>query len=481
MIGWLFKAAPKSRVTLYNTATRSKETFEPLVRGAAKMYSCGPTVYNYAHIGNLRGAVFPDILRRTLAYAGYKVTEVMNITDFGHLVGDGDDGEDKMAVGLKREGLEPTMENMLRMATKYADAYKEDTKALNVLSPAAMPRASEHVRGMIAYIETLLHKGFAYTTQDGVYFDVQKFPTYGALGGVASLEHSRVGVSSEKRDPRDFALWKFNSVHGWDAPWGKGFPGWHIECTAMSTQYLGKSFDIHTGGVEHVSVHHNNEIAQAEAANGRPYARFWLHSEHITIEGKKISKSLGNDVTLRQLTDRGLYALSYRYWLLTGHYRSQMNFTWEAVEGAQQALLRAWKAFADLSGSGAVHPEYQKRFASCVFDDLDTPKAVALLWELIKDETVPKGVKRATILDFDRVLGLGFGDKAKEAGRKLVVGDEVPEAVRALVAEREEARKAKDFARADALREDIRTAGYTVDDSPKGPVLEKVGHGTMPV
>lgn len=473
MVGWLFKRAPESRIELYNTATRKKERFEPLARGVVKMYSCGPTVYNYPHIGNLRALVFPDLLRRMLTYAGYRVTEVMNITDFGHLVGDGDDGEDKMTVGLKREGLAPTMENMLAMAGRYAEGYKEDAQALNVLPPAAMPRASEHVRGMIAYIETLQHKGFAYTTSDGIYFDTQKFPAYGVLGGVASADHSRIGVSGEKKDPRDFALWKFNTENGWDAPWGKGFPGWHIECTAMSTQYLGKTFDIHTGGVDHIAVHHNNEIAQAEAANGRPYAHYWLHNEHVSIEGKKISKSLGNDVTLRQLTERGFYALAYRYWLLTGHYRQQVNFTWEAVEAAQTALVRAWKAFADLTGSGAVHVEYQKKFASYIYDDLDTPKAVALLWELIKDESVPGGVKRATILDFDRVLGLGFSDKVQDVGRKVVVGEEVPERVRALVAAREEARKSKDFARADELRAEIGAVGYSVDDSPKGPVLSR--------
>ena len=466
-----FSTKPKSRISLYNTATKKVEDFEPLNRGVVKMYSCGPTVYNYPHIGNLRALVFPDLVRRMFQYAGYKVTEVMNITDFGHLVGDGDDGEDKMTVGLKREGLEPTMENMLKMATKYADAYKEDAKALNVLPPAAMPRASEHVRGMIAYIETLEHKGFAYKTSDGIYFDTLKFPAYGVLGGVASAAHSRIGVSSEKHDPRDFALWKFADT-GWDAPWGKGFPGWHIECTAMSTQYLGKTFDVHTGGVDHIPVHHNNEIAQAEAANGRQYARYWLHNEFITIEGAKISKSLGNDVTLRQLTDRGLHALSYRYWLLTAHYRQQVNFTWEAVEGAQQALVRAWKAFADLRGNGHVHPEYQKRFEMYVFDDLDTPKAVALLWELIKDDTVSAGDKRATILDFDRVLGLGFGAPRGES-HKVVVGEEVPEEVRMLIKEREVARKAKDFTRADTLRAQITEAGYTVEDSPKGPIMTR--------
>ncbi len=474
MIGWFFTRAPKSRIKLFNTRGRELQGFEPIQRGVVKLYSCGPTVYDYATIGNLRSYVFSDVLRRTLEYAGYRVTQIVNITDFGHLVSDADEGEDKMIKGLAREGLEPTMENMHALASRYADAFKEDLKALNIRMPHALPRASEHVKGMIAYIEVLTHKGYAYKTSDGVYFDTQKFPSYGVLGGSASAEHSRVGVSSEKHDPRDFALWKFNHSLGWDSPWGKGFPGWHIECTAMSTQYLGKSFDIHTGGIDHIAIHHNNEMAQAEAANGRPYARYWMHNEFITIESARIGKSQGNQIILRQVKERDVSPLAYRYWLLTGHYRQGMNFTWDAVEAAQTALLRARKVLADLKGPGSVSVTYKKRFEEAVFDDLDTPKAIALLWELLKDESVPPGDKRKTVLDFDRVLGLGFAEAREEEGRKVAVLTDVSEEVRGLVAMREQARAAKDFARADELREKIKTCGFILEDTPQGPLLKKL-------
>ncbi len=473
MIGWLFKSVPKSRITLFNTKGREMQNFEPLSRGVMKLYTCGPTVYNFIHIGNLRAFLLSDIVRRTFEYAGYKVTQVMNLTDFGHLVGDAEDTEDKMSVALKREELEPTMENMYAVATKYANAFKEDMAALNIKMPHAMPRASEHVKGQMAYIETLMHKGFAYKTSDGIYFDTVKFPNYGVLGGVASSEHSRTGVNPEKHDPKDFALWKFSSDMGWDAPWGKGFPGWHIECTAMATQYLGKSFDLHTGGVDLAPTHHNNEIAQAEAVNNRSYVSYWLHNEFVNLDGTKISKSLGNDINLRQLVDREIHPLAYRYWLLTGHYRQKVNFTWDAVTGAQTALLRARKIFSDLRGTGTVHTEYKKKFEAAVYVDFDTPGAVALLWELLKDQSVPAGDKRATVLDFDRVLGLGFGQKESVPAKKVVVTDEIPEAVRALMREREEARKSKDFARADAIRDALKEQGFAVEDGPNGAILTR--------
>lgn len=479
MFGW-FTRAPSAAITLHNTASKKNDLFQPIKAGVMKMYSCGPTVYNYIHIGNLRAFLLSDIIRRTFEYAGYKVTQVMNITDFGHLVGDADDTEDKMLLGLKREGLEPTMDNMYLLASRYADAFKEDIAAMNIKTPQAMPRASEHVKGMIAYIEVLMHKGYAYKTSDGVYFDVAKFPAYGALGGTSTLQsasHSRIGENSEKHDPRDFALWKFNPDMGWDAPWGKGFPGWHIECTAMSTQYLGKTFDIHTGGIDHIAIHHNNEMAQAEAANGKTYAHYWLHSEFITIDNTKLSKSLGNEIVLRQLRDRGISPLAYRYWLLTGHYRQSMNFTWEAVEAAQTALYRALRIFADLRGSGTVVPAYQQKFKDAIFDDLDTPKAIAILWELLKDESVSAGDKRATILDFDRVLGVGFSLTDAERGvigSQVVGKSDVPADIQALVDEREVARKARDFAEADRLREALRQKGFVVEDTPTGPSLSRV-------
>jgi len=482
-----FKKKPTSGILVFNTKGREKQLFEPIKSGVVKMYSCGPTVYDYVHIGNLRAYVFSDIVRRTFEYAGYKVTQVMNITDFGHLVGDADDTEDKMLLALKREGKTVSMENMFAIARQYEEAFKEDIAMMNIKMPNAMPRASEHVRGMIAYVETLLHKDCAYKTSDGVYFDTSKWPEYGVLGGSSSEEHSRVGVSSEKKNPRDFALWKFNSEMGWEAPWGKGFPGWHIECTAMSTQYLGKSFDIHTGGIDHIAIHHNNEMAQAEAANNKPYARYWLHNEFITLDAKRIGKSEGNAITLRQLTDKGISALSYRYWLLTGHYRQGMNFTWDAVKAGQTALQRAQKTFADLpapclrtqeaglKGAGIADKEYKKKFDAAIFDDFNTPEAIAVLWELLRDTSVDDGVKRATILEFDKVLGLGFAAaRGRIKSSKVSVVNEAPDEVQQMLEGREGARAQKDFAKADELRDQIHAAGYAIEDGSEGPILKKL-------
>lgn len=470
---FFFKKAPKAAVILFNTKGRKKEVFEPLAPGVVRLYSCGPTVYGPVHIGNVRSVLLSDLVRRTLEYAGYRVKQVMNITDFGHLAGDGDEGEDKMLSGLRREGLEPTMENMLALAGRYAEAFTKDLLAIGAKMPHVLPRASEHVPSMVAYVHTLLDKGYAYQTSDGVYFEVAKFPPYGALGGSASAEHSRVGISGEKRDQRDFALWKFNADRGWQAPWGTGVPGWHIECTAMATRYLGKSFDIHTGGVDNIPIHHNNEIAQAEAANGRPYARFWLHNEFITVDGAKIAKSVGNTITLAQLRARGIHPRAYRYWLMTGQYRQAMNFTWEAVEAAEVARGRALRAFADLPKGGSVVEAYRTRFEAALYDDLNTPEAIAILWELLKDAAVSPADTRATLLVFDRVLGIGFNHKRDSA--RLAVHS-LPRDIQEKADERESARKAGEWGKADALREEIEARGYAVEDSPEGPRIKKVNN-----
>lgn len=476
MFSFLKKKLPAT-ISVFNTASHTKEEFEARRSGIMTMYTCGPTVYDYATIGNLRSYVFSDIVRRTFEYAGYSVRQIINLTDFGHLVGDADDTEDKMTLALKREGKELTMENMASLAETYIEAFKSNIEEMNIKKPHAMPRASEHVRGMRAYVETLLHKGFAYTTSNGVYFDTKKFSRYGALGGSASSDHSRVGVNSEKKDPRDFALWKFNKELGWDAPWGKGFPGWHIECTAMSTEYLGKTFDIHTGGVDHIAIHHNNELAQGECANGKPYARYWLHHEFITIDSRRIGKSEGNSITLQQLKDRGIHPLAYRYWFLTGHYRQKMNFTWEAVEASQTALQRAWKAFADLPHHGRVVSSYEEKFKTALYDDFNTAVALSLVWEVLKDETLPGGDKRATIAQFDRVLGIGFFDSPHRAEKVALSVSSSPilsHEVEEMVKEREAARSHKDYLEADRLRGAIEKEGYTIEDSSKGPVVKKV-------
>lgn len=450
------------------------------------MYSCGPTVYDNQHIGNLANVVFVDTLRRVLEYNGYSVQQVINFTDFGHLTSDADEGEDKMVLGLRREGLALTIGNMRALADMYITGFFADIHALNVRThDTQFPRASDYIHAQIALIQTLEEKGYAYETSDGVYFDTTKFSNYGALGGQSTTEQeagARVAVRSEKRNFRDFVLWKKGTTLGWDSPWGKGFPGWHIECSAMIRSCLGKQIDVHTGGIEHIGVHHNNEIAQSEAATGRaPLSRFWLHRAHIQIEGRKISKSIGNTVYLRQIIDRGYSPLAYRYWLLTAHYRTPANFTWEALAGAHAALKRLHRYFVDeLSVTeGDVHEEYQNRFHAYINDDLDTPKAVALLWELMKDDTISREDKQATLLNFDTVLGLGLSESddtrqqlLSGAGHKLSVSDTPPE-VQELVTQREEVRKDKDFERADALREQLRQKGYIVEDTEKGPKLLK--------
>jgi cysteinyl-tRNA synthetase len=412
------------------------------------------------------------------------VKQAINITDVGHLVGDGDEGEDKMTAGLKREGLALTLENMQALGEEYTQAFVEDLKRLNMELPFVMPRASEHVPDQIAFVATLLDKGYAYKTADGVYFEVEKFPAYGALGGSASEEHSRIGVSSAKHDPRDFALWKFDANLGWDTPWGKGFPGWHIECAAMATRYLGKTFDIHTGGIDLAPIHHNNEIAEAEAVSGKPLANYWMHSAFITIEGKRIGKSEGNAIRLYQLEARGISALAYRYLLLTTHYRQTMNFTWAAAEAAQTTLKRAHRFAAEAKGMGRVHPDYRSAFQKAIYDDLNTPEAVALMWKLIGDDEVSPEDKKATLMDFDRVLGIGFlpllHGQASPKGISVIAVSDLPPAASGLVAEREEARKEGDFRKADELREELKTQGYAVEDTKEGPVVRGLEETTGP-
>jgi cysteinyl-tRNA synthetase len=484
MLSFFRKSKPHSGIFFYNTLGREKQKFEPLRDRYVKMYSCGPTVYDYAHIGNFRTYLFAESARRVLEYAGYEVKQVMNVTDFGHLVGDGDEGEDKMTLALRREGLELNLENMHALGTRYLDAFVEDMKRLNIELPFTLPRASEHIGEQRAYVEVLLNKGYAYRAEDGIYFDTGKFPAYGALGGVsASEEHSRIGVAEGKRDPRDFALWKFDEKLGWDAPWGKGFPGWHIECVAMSTKHLGKTFDIHTGGIDHIAIHHNNEIAEAEAANAKPLARYWMHGAFLTVEGKRIGKSEGNAIRLYQLEERGIPALAFRYLCLTTHYRQTMNFTWEAAEAAKTARERALRSFADISNGpagrlrGKINHEYREKFRKAIFDDLNTPEALAVMWSLIKDDTVSPEDKRQTLLDFDRVLGIGFLPplyRTENAERLLVVPlEDLPGDIEALVKEREAARKAGEWGKADELREAVRTAGYIVEDTKDGPAVRK--------
>jgi cysteinyl-tRNA synthetase len=454
-------------ITLFNTLGRAKEPFESRDGTAVRMYNCGPTVYGRAHLGNLRAYVFSDTLRRTLEYAGFSVTQVMNITDVGHLTSDQDAGEDKMMKGLRREGLPVTLPGMKSLAEKYATVFEQDIGALNIEHPAVLPRASEHITEQIALIQKLEERGFTYVIAgDGVYFDTAKDPHYGRLGGLTPLADVRADAEhTEKRGPRDFALWKFNPDLGWESPWGKGFPGWHIECSAMSMKYLGETLDIHTGGIDHIPVHHNNEIAQSENATGKPFARFWLHNAFLTEGGDKVAKSAGTALTLESLSEHNITPLAYRYWLLTAHYRSPMNFSWDALSAAQTAFEKLRARLSELPDGGAVNASYDEKFRAAIFDDLDTPKALSFAWDILRDAEVSDADKKTTILSWDAVFGLKLGEKEPLA---------IPGDVQKLLDERQTARNEKRFADADLLRTQIEGKGFAVKDTPEGQKISKL-------
>lgn len=374
------------------------------------MYHCGPTVYNYVHIGNLRSYVFADILRRAAEYTGLNVVQVVNITDIGHLTSDADTGDDKMVKGLKREGLPLTLRGLKELSDKYEAAFKEDLGKLNIKTPHHFPRATEYLEAEIALVQKLEEKGFAYKLDDGIYFDTGKLPDYGKLGGLTPIAEAQARIDADKKSPRDFVLWKFSADDrlGFESPWGKGFPGWHIECSAMSEKLLGQPFDIHTGGVDHIPVHHNNEIAQSEAAYDRPLANFWLHNEFINVSGGKMAKSEDNFITLKSLEEKGFSPLAYRYFLLMAHYRTPVTFSWEALEAAQNAFNKIKKQVASLPDGGQVNEEYQKQFVDKIENDLNTPQALALLWTMMKDKDLSPEDKKATAQNFCKVYGLGL-------------------------------------------------------------------------
>ncbi len=468
-------------IRLHNTLTGKKEDFIPIKKGFVGMYHCGPTVYDYSHIGNLRSYVFADILRRVCEYDGLKVKQVINITDIGHLSSDADDGEDKMTKGLKREGKPLTIEAMGELAEKYAGFFVENLKSLNIELPEEMPRASKHITEDIDLIKKLEQKGFVYKTSDGLYFDTSKDAQYGALSKkVAKIEdeQTRIGENTEKKNQRDFALWKFNENIGFKSPWEQGFPGWHIECSAMSMKYLGETFDLHTGGIDHIPVHHNNEIAQSQCATGKPLANYWLHHAHIIINSEKMSKSLGNFLKLQDLVDQGIDPLTYRYWLLGAHYSTQMDLTIETLKAAQTGYKKLLKIFGDINKGDLKEmteakpdEKYLTDFKKFIFDDLDTPKALALLWDLAKDPAIENEVKVKTMLEFDKVLGLGL-DKIKLSSK--TEKEIVPHGITKLVEERESARKKKDWKMSDELRDVLKIRGYEIKDTDEGPKVSKI-------
>ncbi len=460
-----FRANSFPPLRLRNTLSGELEKFEPL-GGTVKMYSCGPTVYDRQTIGNLRGIILANTLRRTLEVWGHKVSHVSNITDVGHLVSDADEGEDKLEAAAKKMGrhTQDIAEEITRLYFADLDLLGIDRSAMR------FPRATEYIAEQIALVKTLLQKGYAYQISDGIYFDTAKFPGYGKLGGLntAVLQAgARVEENMEKKNPHDFALWKFSKKNEkreqeWESPWGVGFPGWHLECTAMIFKLLGKQIDIHIGGEDLAPIHHNNEIAQAEAATGRQFVRYWLHNAFITIEGKKISKSLGNTIYLTQLIDRGLHPRALRYLYLTAHYRTLMNFTWGAAEAADAALKRLSRMYLEMP-KGKRDEKFLAEFYAALSQDLDTPRALALVWENIKT------LNQATLAEADKILGLDLA-KAKPL-LKLAVKQDLPTEVQRLIVEREKAREYKDFARSDALRTQIEAAGFEVKDTSDGPQI----------
>jgi cysteinyl-tRNA synthetase len=412
--------------------------------------------------------VFADILRRTFEYNSYEVRQVINITDVGHLVSDADDGDDKMVKALKREGKPFTLSAMREVADFYAKAFENDLKFLNCETPFKMPHASDHIAEDVEIIKKLEENGFAYKTKDGIYFDTAKFPNYGKLGNInlsGQKAGARVAVNSDKKNPADFTLWKIsiNDI-GWDSSWGKGFPGWHIECSAMSRKYLGQPFDIHTGGIDHIPVHHNNEIAQSEGAYGTTLANYWLHSEFVNISGSKMAKAEDNFLRLQTLINKNFNPIDFRFWILGAHYRTPMNFSFEALEGAQNGYKKLTEQIAGFEKGGKPDKKYLKKFTEAINDDLNMPKTLALAFEILKDDKLDGLAKRATILEFDKVFGLGLSDLEKI---------EIPENISALANERENARKQKDFKKADDIRKEIELLGFELNDTQSGPIIKK--------
>jgi cysteinyl-tRNA synthetase len=481
-------------LSLYNTLGRRIEPFEPRKAGEAGFYGCGPTVYNYAHIGNLRAYVTHDILVRTLRRLGFNVTHVMNITDVGHLSGDNDDGEDKMVKSAEERG-----KSVLEVAEFYTRAFFQDTERMNIIRPAKVCRATDHVADMIALIERIEKGGFTYSAGGNLYYDITKFPHYGELARLRMDElkaGARTEVDENKRNPHDFVLWftksKFeNQALVWDSPWGRGYPGWHIECSAMSIKYLGEQFDIHAGGIDHVAIHHTNEIAQSEAATGKhPWVRYWVHNEFLVIDRGKMAKSSGNFLTLSVLIDAGYDPLDYRYFLLGGHYRSQLQFSYEALTGARNARKSLGDRIRTLADKADALPvpadgggelpaagkaaSYLEAFNRAMEDDLSTPRALAELWGLLRDNTLSPGEALAAAFDMDRILGLKLAEEADKGKENQSAED--PGFVREiekLIAERSGAKKARDFVKADKIRQDLKERGIILEDGAGGTVWRR--------
>ncbi|MEK7634404.1 MAG: cysteine--tRNA ligase [Patescibacteria group bacterium] len=461
-------------IKLFNTLTRKKESFKSIIKNKASLYTCGPTVYWYAHLGNLRTYLFEDILRRTLEYNGYKIKQVMNITDI----------EDKIIKKALQEN-----KDIYAITKPYIKLFFDDLKKLNIEKAEKYPKAASHIKEMINIIKSLIKKGLAYKGEDGsVYFDISKYKNYGKLSRLDKEElkiNARISSDEyKKEEAQDFVLWKNQASEElkkikavWKSPWGWGRPGWHIECSAMAIKYLGKTFDIHCGAVDLIFPHHENEIAQSEGATGKKFSNYWLHGEHLLINGQKMSKSLGNFFTLRDI-ESAFNPLAFRYLVLTSHYRSKLNFTWESLQAAQNALFRLndelqimnYESLAKqnkLTANKNLIIDYQKKFLSAINDDLNTPKAIALIWRIIKDDNLPSPVKKQLILEFNKVLGLRL-DKIKP-----IKIQKIPIKIKEMTEKREQLRRNQQFIPADLLRKKIEELGYVMEDTANGLKIKK--------
>ncbi len=463
---------------LYNTLTRKLEEFKPIKKGEVRLYHCGPTVYWTQHIGNLRGMFCADLAVRIFRYLDYEVKHVRNYTDVGHLTSDEDEGEDKMEKRARLEKLSPK-----KIAEKYIKIFEQDTQELNMSEPTVKPKATEHIQEMIDMVQILVDKGYAYSTDLAIYFDVSKAKNYTKLSRQILEKNIQGAGKSETNDPQkkhpsDFALWFFkagahqNALQFWPSPFssplvkkGQGFPGWHIECSAMSKKYLGNTLDIHMGGIEHIPVHHTNEIAQSESANGVKFTNYWLHNEHLLVNNKKMAKSEGTGYSLSEIKEKGFNPLSLRYLFLTAHYRSKLNFTWKSLEASENALNRLYgfmchpELVEGLHSNTQITENYENQFQQALENNLDTPKALAIIWGMIKSKELNYEDKKTALLKFDKVLGLGLD---KITTKEIGISEEVKE----LIKQREEARKNKDWERADKLRDEIKKSGYIFEDKP---------------
>ncbi len=456
---------------VYNTLTRKKEIFKPINKNLVGIYTCGPTVYSYQHIGNLRSYIFADILKRVLIYNGYKVKHVINITDVGHLTSDADTGEDKMEKAAKKEG-----KTAKEITEYYWKIFREDFKKLNILEPDIWSKATDHITEQIELIKKLEEKGFTYKTRDGIYFDTSKVKNYGELARLKKegLQAGKRIDLGEKKNITDFALWKFSEKPGirqqeWNSPWGVGFPGWHIECSAMSIKYLVNHFDIHTGGVDHIPVHHPNEIAQNEGVTGHKVVNFWMHGAFLTSKGEKVSKSKGGLYTILELEKMGYNPMAFRYLVLTAHYRSPLEFSLGSLKKAQEGYERLKNIVSGISAQGRpasgwkINRKYLNNFEKAINDDLDMPKTISVLWKLLRDKKAKGKIK--AIKEMDRVFGLDLLKKEEI---------EIPQEVKKLIAERENARRQKNFQKSDQLRAKIKSLGYWVEDTDRGPQIKKI-------